>query len=348
MNKNLRLLIVDDSEDDAVLLIRHLKNAGYQADFRRVDSAEAMRSAMQEQTWDAIICDYVMPAFSAPEALKLLKESGLDLPFIVMSGIMGEETAVEMMKAGAHDYIRKDAASRLVPAIEREIADASVRAEKKWADAEILRSLREKEILLKEIHHRVKNNMQVISSLLELQSTYIKDKAALEVFRDGQNRIRSMALVHEMLYRSENMVHINFNDYIRNVSGHMFRFYGVSANRVRMRMDIDNAGFSLDTAVPFGLIVSELISNALKHAFPGAREGEMTVSLHERGENIEFIFQDNGIGFPENLDFKNTGSLGLHLVNSLVKQLSGGIFMDRADGTKFVITFKKSGQENIK
>ncbi|MBF0328651.1 MAG: response regulator [Nitrospirae bacterium] len=341
MNKNIRLLIVDDSEDDALLLVRHLKNAGYQVEFIRVDTPEAMQSELKGRTWDAIICDYVMPKFSAPEALKILKESGLDLPFIVMSGVMGEETAVVMMKAGAHDYIRKDSTSRLIPAIEREIAEAAMRAEKKRADAEILRSLREKEVLLKEIHHRIKNNMQIISSLLDLQSNYITDKAALQVFKDGQNRIRSMALVHELLYRSQNMVHINFNDYIREISGHMFRFYGIDASRVRMSIDIGDVKFSLDTAVPFGLIVSELISNALKHAFPDAREGTINISLHERGENIELCFKDNGIGFPERLDFKNTESLGLHLVNSLVKQLSGEISMNRTDGTGFNITFKK-------
>jgi two-component sensor histidine kinase len=337
----IRVLIVDDSEDDALLIIRKLKNEGHESEFKRVDTASAMRAALESGTWDTIICDYVMPSFSAPDALNILKESGRDLPFIVVSGVMGEETAVAMMKAGAHDYIKKDALARLAPAVEREIKEAVVRAERRKAEEALRASLREKDVLLKEVHHRVKNNMQVISSLLSLQSRYIKDEAAAEVFREGRSRIRSMSLVHEMMYRSKDMARINFDDYIRELATQLFRFYGISETRIRMITDVEGVSFGLDIAVPCGLILNELLSNALKHAFPDDRNGEVRITLQTMGEEISLSVADNGVGLPEGIDFRNTESLGLQLVINLARQLVGEVSLDRTGGTKFMITFSK-------
>lgn len=341
MHKELRVLIVDDSEDDTLLLVRRLRSEGYVPVFRRVDTPGDIRSALAEEPWDAVICDYVMPRCSAPEALKVLKESGPDIPFIVVSGVVGEETAVEMMKAGAHDYIRKEALARLAPAIEREIREAALRAERRRDEEFIRKSLREKEVLLREIHHRVKNNMQVISSMLGLQSRHIKDEEALRVFEDGRNRIRSMALIHEMLYRSEDFASIDFDAYIKTLASSLFGLYAVSPERVRLTIEVEEAGFGLDSAVPCGLIMNELLTNALKYAFPGERSGEVAVAIHYNGGRVEISVSDNGVGFPEGLDFRKTETLGLQLVVNLVKQLRGEIMLDRTGGTKFVITIKK-------
>ncbi|AUB39254.1 CheY chemotaxis protein or a CheY-like REC [Nostoc flagelliforme CCNUN1] len=264
----LRVLLVEDSEDDAFLILRELQRGGYQVTFERIDTPTAMKTAIAGQIWDIVICDYSMPTFSAPAALKQVKESGLDLPFIIVSGTIGEDTAVAAMKAGAHDYIIKGNLARLIPAVARELREAQVRRERKQAEEQIKASLQEKEVLLKEIHHRVKNNLQIISSLLNLQAEYIKDNQALEVFKDSQNRIESMALIHEKLYQSQDLAKINFADYIQDLVTNLFYSYNVNSSAISLKMNVEEVFLAIDAAIPCGLIINELISNSLKYAFP--------------------------------------------------------------------------------
>ncbi len=212
--------------------------------------------------------------------------------------------------------------------------------ERKRAEEQIRASLREKEVLLKEIHHRVKNNLQVMSSLLYLQSKNIKDIETLEMFQDSQSRVRSMALVHEKLYQSQDLARIDFAEYVRSLASYLFRSYGVNANVIRLKISVDDVFLGVDTAIPCGLIINELVSNCLKHAFPGGRVGEIHIELRVDDEGqFALMISDNGIGFPKELDFRDTGSLGLQLVNTLVGQLESTIELDRSVGTKFKITF---------
>ena len=215
--------------------------------------------------------------------------------------------------------------------------------ERKRAEDQITASLKEKELLLQEIHHRVKNNMQVISSLLMLQSRQVKNEKALEILRDSQNRIRSMALVHEKLYHSENLSMIDFADYIRSLTSHLFSTYRVNAAEIKLNIEIKGVLLDINTAIPCGLIINELVSNSLKHAFPDGKRGEIKIVMHEADEDeVELMVSDTGIGFPEDLDFRNTESLGMQLVVSLVEeQLDGTIELDRSGGTAFTITLKK-------
>ncbi|MCZ7402759.1 MAG: PAS domain S-box protein [Candidatus Methanoperedens sp.] len=223
------------------------------------------------------------------------------------------------------------------------VGQATIRdiTERKHAEEQIKASLKEKEILLKEIHHRVKNNMQVISSLLGLASINIKDEKYVEIFRDSQNRINSMALIHENLYRSKDLAKIDLNKYIRELANSLFQYSKV-AGRIELFLDIENVSLGIDLAIPCGLIINELITNSLKHAFPGDRNGEIKVSAHLNDENIvELIFSDNGVGIPSDIDFRNTHSLGLHLITMLAEaQLHGKIDLDRSIGTEFKISFK--------
>lgn len=209
---------------------------------------------------------------------------------------------------------------------------------------ELEMALKEKETLLKEIHHRVKNNLMVISSLLNLQSAYIKDKAALDVFRESQNRAKSMALIHERLYRSTDLKRIDFGDYIRTLATDLFHTYASDPTRINLNLILADIMVDINTAVPLGLIVNELITNCMKHAFPGDKSGEIKVQFFLEDENLVFKVSDDGVGFPENLDFKNTDSLGLKLVNSLTAQIDGEIGLDRTVGTEFKITFKEFGE----
>jgi len=205
-------------------------------------------------------------------------------------------------------------------------------------------SLKEKEVLLREIHHRVKNNMQVISSLLKLQSRNVKDEQQIEMLKESQNRIKAMALIHEKLYRSKDLANIDFNDYIKNLVNDLFISYKVSTGKITMKMNIEAVSFGIDTAIPCGLIVNELVSNSLKYAFPKGKDGEIKISLRTLEEgDIELIVSDDGIGVPKDLDFRNTESLGLRLITNLTeKQLQGKVELNRNKGTEFQIKFKEA------
>ncbi len=210
--------------------------------------------------------------------------------------------------------------------------------ERKKSEKIIEDSLMEKDILLREIHHRVKNNMQIISSLLNLQSSYFHDNAAVDVFRESQNRIRSMALIHEKLYQTGNLAAVKLRDYVQDLATHLMNSYSLDPRKVKLSSDIDNVSLGIDTAISVGLIVNELLSNAFKYAFPNGTSGEIKILYKPDNENNStLIIKDNGIGFPENINFRQTESLGLQLVNTLVDQLEGKIELNKNGGTEFKI-----------
>ncbi|MCT7949572.1 PAS domain S-box protein [Ancylothrix sp. C2] len=214
--------------------------------------------------------------------------------------------------------------------------------ERKQAEEQLKASLRDKEVLLKEIHHRVKNNLQVISSLLKLQSRYTQDRTTLDMLRESQNRVKSMALIHEKLYQSTNLASIDFAEYLGNLTSNLLYSYTVDVNAVKLEIKAENASLNIDTAIPCGLLMNELVSNALKHAFPQGRQGKIWVEFSALPEQ-KFLLtvKDNGVGFPESLDWENSGTLGLRLVNSLVNQIDGTVEIDRTEGTKFQIQFQE-------
>jgi PAS domain S-box-containing protein len=213
--------------------------------------------------------------------------------------------------------------------------------EKKQSEEKIKQSLKEKEVLLKEVHHRVKNNLQVISSILNLQSSYIKDVNTLNLLKESQNRIKSMAFIHESLYQTKDFTSINFSEYIVNLSKNLVHSYSSYDNDIELRLDIEDVFLNLDLAIPCGLIINELVSNSLKYAFLADDEGEIVVGLHVKGDNLELVISDNGVGLPKHIDYRNTESLGLQLVVTLVDQLNGTIKLDNRKGTKYTITFKQ-------
>ncbi len=200
-------------------------------------------------------------------------------------------------------------------------------------------SLEEKETLLKEVHHRVKNNLQIVYSLINLQSRHVKDPKTLEGLEDCRERVRAMAMVHEKLYRSKDLGRIDFADYIRDLAKGLMRTYG--APEVSVRVEADGVRLGIDEAVPCGLVVHELVSNCLKHAFPGGRRGEVVVSLaREESGTLRLEVRDDGVGFPDSLDFRKASSLGLQLVCGLMRQLGGEIQRKEGSGTTFEIAFR--------
>jgi len=224
---------------------------------------------------------------------------------------------------------------RMVMSIVRDIT------ERRHAEEIIQASLREKEALLKEIHHRVKNNLQVTSSLLRLQAAAIDDDHSREMFEETENRIRSMALVHEKLYQATNLSRIDFADYIRTLGDLLFRSSAINPDNVTLDVSGSEIFLSIDAAVPCGLIFNELLSNALKHAFPGDRKGKISVHLNEHGDGpISMSVRDDGVGLPAVFDFDRTETLGLQLVQALVGQIDGRITIERRDaGAGFNVVF---------
>jgi two-component sensor histidine kinase len=201
-------------------------------------------------------------------------------------------------------------------------------------------SLAEKEVLLREIHHRVKNNLQVISALLQLQSDHCSDQAITEMFKESQQRVRSMAMVHERLYRSEDLACVDFGDYLRTLTDSLRRSYNATA--INVEVVTRGVELPLDTAVPCGLLVNELVSNALKHAFPQKRSGSIVVELvrdPNKPNTILLTVRDNGIGLPAGMDMSNADSFGLRLVAALVDQLLGSLAITSNAGAMFQVSF---------
>ncbi len=214
--------------------------------------------------------------------------------------------------------------------------------ERRQTEERIKASLEEKEVLLKEIHHRVKNNLQIVSSLLYLQAARTEDCEAISVLRESQDRVRSMALIHERLYQSPNLASVDMAEYTKALVSELKHSHRVADSLVRLTLTIEDLHLSVTEAIPCGLIINELVSNAFKHAFPGGTAGEVFIELKRKNQNSYMLMvRDSGVGFPEQVDFRNSPSLGLTLVNSLVNQLEGTIELDRSGGTAFLITFGK-------
>lgn len=252
---------------------------------------------------------------------EMISKDSLKIPVILSNSIMSVNNVITGIIYIAHDI-----------------------TERKKDEAQIRKSLLEKEVLLKEIHHRVKNNMQIISSLLDHQMVILKDTHSREIMNESKNRIYSMSLVHEKLYQSKDLRNINFKDYISDLAINLFQNFDNAFGNIRLNLDIEEISMDIDLAVPAGLILNELVTNSIKYAFPDSRKGEINITFRElENDMLELIVSDNGIGIKKDIDFKKTKSLGLHLVTILSEnQLHGTIEHNRDKGTSFRIRFKRN------
>jgi two-component sensor histidine kinase len=194
---------------------------------------------------------------------------------------------------------------------------------------------------LKEVHHRVKNNLQVISSILNLQSSFVTDEKILDILEESRNRIRSMAIIHENLYQTSNFSSINFTNYLGNLTRDLISSYQVETDKVELKLDLQQVGLVLDQAIPCGLMINEIITNALKYAFPNGKKGTVNISMTEEKEIVTLRIEDNGIGLPKGFNYLESETLGLQLVATLVEQLEGELVLESDGGTKYCITFEK-------
>ncbi|MFZ0442721.1 MAG: histidine kinase dimerization/phosphoacceptor domain -containing protein [Methanobacterium sp.] len=456
----IKILIVEDVELDAELTEHELKRANIDFISKRVEEESDFIREIREFKPDLILADHSLPHFDGVTALKINQELSPDIPFIFVSGKIGEDFAVEMLKQGATDYVLKSNLPKLGHAVKRALnehnehlklrkaQDALMGSENKYrtlfeknrnpiivfdedgnfkdsneaalefmeigrdelltknltdfilydndirtikneefwiegsilevkfningkckileltitpiylkdknivfgvgnditerkkAEDEILRSLKEKELLLREIHHRVKNNLQIISTLLTLQS-YSKKNNVNDMYRESQNRIQSIALIHENLYHSEDLAHINFETYVKGLITDLFDSYGVNASKIKLNLKIEEVTLGIETAIPCGLIINELVSNSLKHGFNNIETGIVSVELNKLDESKYALnVSDTGEPFLDSLDILSNDSLGLELIKNLADQLDANLSFNK-DNKEFIIIFKE-------
>lgn len=330
--------LLDESEERYRRLVEHspdgiIVHNLHELIFANTAAAKILGATNPEELLGKPIYDIIHPDYRETVKERLgMEEEGKAAPLIEEKFLRLDGTPVDVEVMAIPCIYRGNLE---VHSVVRDIT------ERKKAEEQIKASLKEKEVLLREIHHRVKNNMQIIASLLRLQSGYIKEEKYREMLDECQNRITSMALVHEKLYQSKDFSKINFKDYIRDILNGVFQSYYTGVDNISLSTNVEDVSLGIDSAIPCGLIINELVTNSLKHAFPDGRKGKIIVVLRKIDNEFELIVSDNGVGIPENADFRKTDSLGLHLVSILAEeQLQGEINLDRSKGTEFKIKFR--------
>ena len=457
---SLQILLIEDNSDDAELIVMELERAGWQIDYSRVQSRDELSSALRSESWDLAISDFTLPEFNGVDAMSLVKKEDPELPFIIVSGTIGEEQAVDAVLAGAGDYIMKDNINRLVPAVSREIKNSWLKSQKeeseqrfkaltegavvgvymikdevfeyvnpKFAeiagyerdeligkmtpyevvhteDHEIVsqiiglkddetrrehsyelrgvrkdgeiryieifgrvvkyplepvtigtiiditdrmtyeqqlqESLKEKEVLLQEIHHRVKNNLAVITGMLSMQADEMQEEQGRRIFYNAQMRIKAMARIHEKLYQAESLSEISFNEFLSEIVEDTIDTFTLEESQISFHIDSDPVVLNINQALPCAQIINELIMNSIRHAFEDSEEGRVDIELKEQQGKITLSVSDNGSGLPEDFDFENPEGMGSMLVNSLKNQLKGELQIKTVSGTRVLLTFPKA------
>ncbi len=373
-----KILAIDDKQDNLTAISALLTSLMPDCTAITTRSgAEGIEKAMAELP-DTILLDLKMPEMDGFEVCKRLKsdEATCHIPIIMLTAVRTDSASrIEGLELGADAFLtkpinegelvaqvrvmlrikraedmmrrEKDLLEDLVKQRTSSLVDANKKMkqeieERRRAEAAVRASLKEREILLREIHHRVKNNMQIISSLLRLQAGSVKDEKYAALLQDSQHRIKSMALIHERLYLSENFAMVDFAGYVRGLARDLYRSYEIDPSKTALKIEVEDVSLGINNAIPCGLIMNELISNSLKHAFAQEGKGELEIAFRSvSGDEVELIVGDNGVGLPDDLDFRNTESMGLHIVTMLAEdQLKGKIELDRTAGTKFHVRFK--------
>jgi two-component sensor histidine kinase len=373
-NKPIRVLLVDDDDEDFLVtreLLSRVAGRSFQVEWAA--NYEAGLEAITRNQHDVYLLDYRLGAKTGLDLLRDAIAAGSRAPMILLTGQGDREVDLEAMQAGAADYVVKawnnaavlersiryaiaqkqaeDALRQMSDELERRVQErtaqlaktnqelqAEVR-ERLRVEERLRASLREKEVLLREIHHRVKNNLQVICSLLKLQSEHIQDPRALEVFRESQERVKSMALIHEKLYRFRDLARIDFGDYVRSLAGKLFHAYAVDPDGIHLTVNVDDVLLPIDAVMPCALLIHELVANALKHAFPDGN-GEIFIDFHTADQQtFTLSVRDTGVGWAGDFRLDNEASLGGQLVAALVDQLDGTLELDHANGFTCKITF---------
>lgn len=469
MIEKLKILHLEDNENDSELVKMALDEASIVFDYKRVDNENEFVNQLESDSFSVILSDYSLPTYNGLLALDKAVVLQPETPFIFVSGTLGEDAAVESMVSGATDYVLKNKLGKLVPTLKRALGEVTEKkkrieaqerymtliesardviftvtpqgmittlnkafevitgwdrsewigksfsgliyksdvdialtkllqsaggtvsnsyeiriltksggfltgeflttplyennkiyeilgivrdvSERKRHEQFIMNSLKEKEILLKEIHHRVNNNLQIISSLLKMQSSRIADPGAADpgaadLLLETRNRVMSMSFIHQSFYGSSNLSEIDFGAYIRKLTDNLLNVYKITSKEIAINIEVAGVKMGIDTAIPCGLIINEAVTNSLLHAFSGRENCRITVSLRTEGENYFMEIKDNGNGIPPYVDFKKTSSMGLALIRMLSEQIEGTLTLDLSGGTSYTIKFPNEGYLN--
>jgi PAS domain S-box-containing protein len=462
--EKLKILHLEDNENDSELVRLALEEASIKFDYSRVDNEKDFVNYLGSDRFSVILSDYSLPTYNGLLALDKAVVLQPETPFIFVSGTLGEDAAVESMVKGATDYVLKNKLAKLVPTLRRALGEVTEKkkrieaqgrymtliesardviftvtpegtittlnkafevitgwernewigksfsglihksdvdialtkllqsaggtvsnsyeikiitksgayltgeflttplyedntvyeilgivrdvTERKRHEQFIMNSLKEKEILLKEIHHRVNNNLQIISSLLKMQSSAITDPRAAELLLETRNRVLSMSFIHQSFYGSYNLSEIDFGTYIRKLTDNLLNVYKAPDKDVIINIRAEGVRMGIDTAIPCGLIINEAVTNSLLHAFEGQGSWEVTINLRNEGENYFMEIKDNGNGIPADVDFSKTSSMGLALIRMLSEQLEGTLTLSISNGTSYSIKFPNEGYLN--
>ncbi len=349
----IQVLIVEDNFLVSEMIRGVLKEIGYAAVGVAADGHQAVEMTQSIRP-DVVLMDIELPGIDGIEATRRIHTS-CPTPVVILTAYDTPELVEQASVAGAGAYLVKPSTAR---EMERAIAVAMARfddmmelrrlnveleaeiTERIQAEEKIKASLKEKDVLLEEIHHRVKNNLQFIHSLLDLQIDYIRDEQAVELFRESQMRIHAIALVHERLCQSEDLTRINFSQYAQSLADDLFLSFGAGAAGITLKVNVDDVVLDMNAAIYCGLIVNELLSNALGHAFPSGRKGEICIDVHpiDDGRKLVIVVQNDGVNLPPDRHLRSKDSFGLRLVDMLVHQLKGTMETERNGGAAFKIT----------
>ena len=339
----LRILLVEDNPGDVRLL-------GEMFSTERVGSYEITHlprlglalNHLAQGGVDIILLDLGLPDGEGIDTVRRVRKLAPQVPLIVLTGQDDDATVAQAMLEGAQDYLVKgQVETRALPrALRHAIERFRMQARAALANQELERRVQEKDLMLSEIHHRVKNSLQVVSSLLRLEAGRIRDPVVAEMLQTTQNRIRSMAMIHQTLYQSKDFARVDFHAFLQSFIPTLVQSYSIHPEEISLAFHVAEVRLPIDAAIPCGLIVNELISNALKHAFPNGRRGTISIEfMQQAGDDVTLSVEDDGVGVPEGFSFENSETLGIQLVYMLAGQLGGAVEIEHTPLTRFVLRF---------
>jgi two-component sensor histidine kinase len=339
----LRILLVEDNAGDARLL-REMFSTEREGSYEitQMPRLGLALNHLAKGGVDIVLLDLGLPDGDGLDTVRRVRLLAPEVPLVVLTGRDDVAALAEAMSAGAQDYLVKgQIENRALPrALRHAIERFRLLTKAKVANAELERRVKEKDILLGEIHHRVKNSLQVVSSLLSLEADRIADPTVLEMLQNSQNRIRSMALIHQTLYQSKDFGRVDFRAFLDSFVPTLIQSYSTHPEQITLTTHVDGIRVPIDEAIPCGLIVNELVSNALKHAFPGGRRGTISVEFTQvENSRARLSVSDDGVGIPESFQLEPSNTLGMQLVYLLAGQIGGKVEVRHANPTEMALTF---------
>ncbi len=337
----MKVLAVDDSRSMRFALESSLISLGHEV--RLCETAEEALVEFKNNTYHLALLDWILPGMNGLDLCREMRKlpAGDACIILMITSRDRHQDLEEVLAAGADDYLAKPVDEKLL-LTRLKVAErmASTLMARVSMQNQLKESLRDKETLIKEVHHRVKNNLQIVSSLLALQGRKVSDEEARGFFNESENRVQSISMIHEKLSRSDDLASLELLEYVNDLVREIALSFGVSSQDVSVSVDVPQREMDIDSLIPCGLIINELVSNAFKYAFPSRKDGVLHIGITSPTDGVtEMVVRDNGPGLPSEIEIFKTRSLGLRLVNSLVDQLKGELLINRKGGTEFRITF---------